>query len=199
MSKHDWYRKTNWTNEDKSDFFKRLNKSKGIFYKAQYLRIQAYYLTENNPNEALELIGILINEYPEESQLSEAYSIQARCYKILKDKENVVKAYNKSFETRRAFPNFKTNNYLEFGVWVVTEKIYKYYDDALKLIDEFDEPHQIFPQPLYYKHGIISLINYYKGNFDISKTEAEKALHYASQSNSGIKNILLHAGKWGWI
>ena len=44
MSKDDWFRRTTWSDEDERAFFARLVRSRGIFRKAQYLRIQAVTL-----------------------------------------------------------------------------------------------------------------------------------------------------------
>lgn len=46
MGRDDWYRRTTWTSEDAEAFFDRLNRSRGLESKAQYVRIQALDLEE---------------------------------------------------------------------------------------------------------------------------------------------------------
>ena len=45
----EWFRRKTWTQEDREAFFARLKRSRGLFHKAQYLRVQAYELAETVP------------------------------------------------------------------------------------------------------------------------------------------------------
>lgn len=57
MATDDWYRNTTWNLNIESDFEARLKRSRGMFHKAQYLRIQASYLLESSDINT-QLIGV---------------------------------------------------------------------------------------------------------------------------------------------
>jgi len=68
MANDDWFRNKTWNNEVEADFEARLNRSRGAYNKAQYLRIQASYLLDSS-NQKNQLVGLnlmerLIKDYP---------------------------------------------------------------------------------------------------------------------------------------
>lgn len=68
MVNDDWYRNKSWNNEVEADFEARLKRSRGVFNKAQYLRIQASYLLDSSDKET-QLVGVslmerLIKDFP---------------------------------------------------------------------------------------------------------------------------------------
>lgn len=71
MSKDDWYRNTEWSDQIESEFEARLKRSRGNSNKAQYLRIQASYLLDSskteNQKKGIQLMERVINDYPEET------------------------------------------------------------------------------------------------------------------------------------
>ena len=75
MSSDDWYRRTTWTDTDRSEFHARLKRSSGDFHKAQYLRIQAHYLANANLTQgAVELLDQLIADFPDPSAIRGMYA-----------------------------------------------------------------------------------------------------------------------------
>lgn len=70
MSKEDWYRNIEWNDQIESEFESRLNRSRGNYHKAQYLRIQASHLLDSKKSKlqekGVELMERVISEYPEE-------------------------------------------------------------------------------------------------------------------------------------
>ena len=75
MGREDWYRLTSWSESDQEAFFARLNRSRTLYHKSQYARIQAGHLKEAGyVKESLELLQRLYEEWPHESQLPSAYS-----------------------------------------------------------------------------------------------------------------------------
>src|SRR2546428_320415 len=70
----DWFRKTSWTQEDQKDFWTRHHRARGDYNKEQYLRIQASHLAETRKPAlaaaAMQLLDLMITEFPEPSQLS---------------------------------------------------------------------------------------------------------------------------------
>src|SRR6266567_2107581 len=83
MAVEPWFRRSTWSLSDKTDFFARLARSRSAANRAQYLRIQAWHLqqvgTEPMYEAALDLLNMLIADYPEPTQLSEAHGQRAAC------------------------------------------------------------------------------------------------------------------------
>lgn len=70
MANDDWYRHKSWDNKIEADFEAQLKRFKGLFNKAQYLRIQAGYLLDSS-DEKNQLVGLnlmerLIKDFPSE-------------------------------------------------------------------------------------------------------------------------------------
>src|SRR2546421_136048 len=66
MGRHDWYRNETWTPEVQAAFRERFDRSRGSFHKAQYLRIQAFYLAKAREHRAaLELLNELLEKHPD--------------------------------------------------------------------------------------------------------------------------------------
>src|SRR5206468_1513341 len=70
MATEDWFRNTTWNDQIENGFEARLQRSRGAFHKAQYLRIQASYLLDN-PDKKVHAAGVrlmkrLIRDFPTE-------------------------------------------------------------------------------------------------------------------------------------
>src|ERR1700722_5779262 len=64
VGREDWYRRTTWSNDDREQFFARLERSREAFHKSQYLRIQAYCLQLAGLYEdALQLLNLLVERF----------------------------------------------------------------------------------------------------------------------------------------
>ncbi len=111
-----WFRRKTWTQEDREAFFARLKRSRGLFHKAQYLRVQAYELAETGKQEAiaaaLELIEMLIRDYPVPFELACAHLLRAECLASRNDLAGAVESYRHSLEAQRALPNVHANAHL---------------------------------------------------------------------------------------
>lgn len=70
MSTEDWYRNKIWNSEIENNFETRLKRSRGSYYKAQYLRIQASYLLDSEKTEiqkkGVQLMERMIKDFPNE-------------------------------------------------------------------------------------------------------------------------------------
>ena len=72
MGKEDWYRNTQWNEDIEAAFRLRLNRSRGPFYKSQYLRIQGWILL-SSADAACQRVGIallneLVREYADQEE-----------------------------------------------------------------------------------------------------------------------------------
>jgi tetratricopeptide (TPR) repeat protein len=190
MSASDWFRKKTWTPADQEDFFAHLKRSRGLYNKAQYLRIQAYELqtvgTEELLNVSLELLKQLFGEFPDESQLAQAAAQQGDCLKDLGRIDEALISYRKAMEIQRQYGKWATTAYRSFAWLVATKPIPHSYDDASSALDEFGK-HEIFPIDQYQSSASRALIYQAKGRYDLAKSWAREALNAAAKDSSGFR------------
>jgi tetratricopeptide (TPR) repeat protein len=190
MSKEDWYRKTTWSKSDKEEFFARLKRSRTNFHKAQYLRIQASHLQAINTEEmayhSLELLDLMLKEFPEKSELSSAYLQRAECLITLDKIEQAIDEIRNALQSEREYPNVKTTAWLEFGWTAIIYQLSYLYDEALKVLNEFNSD-LIFPIDKYRWNAIHAIIDNAKGNKNVAKRFASTALEASSLVHSGFR------------
>ena len=134
MSSDDWYRRTTWTDTDRSEFHARLKRSRGDFHKAQYLRIQAHYLANANLIQgAVELLDQSIVDFPDPSQLAQAHLQYAECMLASDRVDDAVIAYRRAFDAEQAYPNSRSQLWLDFPWLIVTRGL----SDLFSEIDTF--------------------------------------------------------------
>jgi hypothetical protein len=64
MAKAEWFRRSTWTKQDQDEFYARLGRSKTLYNKSQYVRIQASHLQRAGlVRESLELLARIIHEF----------------------------------------------------------------------------------------------------------------------------------------
>lgn len=106
MARDDWYRRTTWSAGDQSDFFDRLNRARGVYNKAQYLRIQALHLQQSGLYaEAVQLLDILQADYADRSQMTAALLQKAECLWALDDRAGSFDAYVEALKAQQKSPN----------------------------------------------------------------------------------------------
>ena len=190
MSKEDWYRKTTWSNSDKEVFFVSLERSRTSFHKAQYLRIQATYLqsigTQEMALHSLELLNLILKEYPEKSELSATYLQKAECLITLGKVESAIDEMRNALQSEREYPNTKTNVWLEFGWTAIIYQLSYLYDETVEILDEFNSD-LMFPIDKYRWNAIQAIIENEKANKIAAKKFALSALEASSLSNSGFR------------
>jgi tetratricopeptide (TPR) repeat protein len=190
MKAPDWFRKKTWTSADQEDFFARLKWSRGVFNKAQYLRIQAYELqcvgTEEMFKTSLQLLKLLLTEYDEGSQAAQAYNQQGGCLKGLQRIDEALISYRKTMEIERRDGKWATGAYLSFARLVATMPIPRFYDEALAALNEFGK-REFLPVQLYWSSASRALIYKARENLDLAKSYAQAALEAASEDHSGLR------------
>lgn len=69
MGQHDWYRNKEWSEDIELAFRARLSRSRDLYNKTQYLRIQAsYLLSSSDPtiqNVGLGMMNEVLSDYPD--------------------------------------------------------------------------------------------------------------------------------------
>jgi len=190
MSKHDWYRRTEWSEVIRKEFFERLKRSRGNHNKAQYLRIQANYLqnsgTPENLRAALELLDLLCFDYPVSTELAQAHFQRADCLKGLGQTDEAIAAYRESFKAQRAFPNVHTQAPIRFGLHVVHNHLTPLYREAIQALDELWSPSG-FPIDTFHEHAIRGIVANAQDDFAKASLHARKALEAAYATQSGFR------------
>jgi tetratricopeptide (TPR) repeat protein len=188
MGRHDWYRNTTWTPEVQAAFRSRLDRSRGRFKKAQYLRIQALYLAEAALLEpAIQLLNELLGEYPEPSQLSSAMMQRAQCFYRMSQIPKAIDDYRRALQAERDRPIVKTDAWLKFAWMIASERMAELYDEALAVLAEFSSPLALlFPLQRFQYNATRALIVESKGDRTSAQSFAAAALKDAATEHSGF-------------
>jgi hypothetical protein len=191
MGKQDWYRNLTWTPEIRAQFFARLKRSRNVFHKAQYIRIQAYTLQHDaSPplyETALELLDYLFKEYPDPSQLALAYLQKAQCLEAIGCIADSTQAYLSSLLAEETYPGAKPIAPIDFAMFVLRHKLRQYYAIALSNL-ECINLHTLFPIQEYEANAAHALILVENGKGNEARQYAIKALGAAKKTNSGFYN-----------
>jgi tetratricopeptide (TPR) repeat protein len=191
MIEKDWYRRNTWTLDDKQDFFLHFKRAKK-HNKAQYLSIQARYLEETGRHDAvlgaLELIELLLSEYPDPILLENAYSQKAKCLEFLNRLDDAIESHRLACQSRRNTPRIRGSAPLYFGMFVVRNSQTNLYGEIQAIFNEFlNENDIIFPYAKYMYFATNAIIADEYGQVEIAQMCAEKALQAASMNNSGFR------------
>ena len=193
MGQHDWYRNTTWTEEVRKAFFDRLGRSRTTYNKAQYARIQANYLWETGKKKhvraAIELLDLMIKEWPEPTELACAYIQKARCLEGLGKNKEAIEAYLESMKVEVESKKIRVGACLHFGWFVITQGLKKHYDEVFSSIKDDEtlkqlEPFLIWPDYQFKFAAIYAIILSSKGETEEAQRFALKALNAASRKKS---------------
>lgn len=186
MSSDDWYRRTTWTETDRSEFHARLKRSRGDFHKAQYLRIQAHYLANANLTQvAAELLDQLIANFPDPSQLAQAHLQYAECMLASDRVDDAVIAYRRAFDAEQAYPNSRSQLWLDFPWLIVTRGLTHLFSEIDTFLDWGDRT-TTFPVEEFRLNTILAFVADGNGDADASRVHAQAALSAAAKKHSGF-------------
>jgi len=181
-----WFRRKTWTQEDEAAFFSRLRRSRTAFHKAQYCRIQACELQMvGEYRAALGLLELVMREWPEAAQRAAVYHQKAECLEKLGQEAAAIEAYRAAFDAQRKQPTYKTAAHLDFGWLVATRPYPALYDEALRILEEFETPSP-FPVEEFRSAAIQAFIWNGKGDRERSRRHAEAALAAMRRTHSGF-------------
>jgi tetratricopeptide (TPR) repeat protein len=191
MGRHDWYRRTEWTEDDRRGFFERFDRSRTANSKAQYLLIQAQSLLSTGARElalaALELTERMIAEYPEKAFLAGAHYNRARCLVALGRDGDALSSYRQSLAARRNFPGMQDMAYLDFAWLILDRARHDLYDEALQVLDEFSGRDLVLPLYAYRAAAARSLLWVAKRDLLRAATYAREALAAAAKTESPFR------------
>jgi len=187
MSRDDWYRRTTWSDTDRSEFQARLKRSRGDFHKSQYVRIQAGYLFGAGlVFPAIELLQQLFDEFPHESQLAQAHVQHAECLLALDRVDEAVTAYRAAFAAEQSYPNSRTQLWLDFPWLVVTRRLSHLYSDVDSFLD-WGGRQITFPVDEFRLSTILSFLADDQGDSETAQRHAAIALSAAEKEHSGFR------------
>jgi tetratricopeptide (TPR) repeat protein len=117
MAREDWYRNTEWTPDIEAAFRARLDRSRGAFHKAQYLRIQAGILEDAGRfAPACELAEEALEKYPAEtSEAARLHTTVAVCKRRLGDDARSFEAFQAALRAQEHYPGIVSAIALRFA------------------------------------------------------------------------------------
>ncbi len=120
MAKIDWYRQTKWSASAREEFYRRLNRCRTEYNKAQYLRIQAYTLAESGAfKDALELADDMLLNHPDPSQVALAHLVRATCFSGLQLVADANAEFRLVCDLDRESRSIQTGSGLQFAEFVL--------------------------------------------------------------------------------
>ena len=186
MALDNWFRRKTWSQQDEAEFFARLKRSRGQFHKAQYLRIQATYLEDDYPKIALQLLDMVIDEYPEPFELAQTYLQKAHCLIALRKSEEAVPWFRKVLEHEEAYTSAKTQGYLDFPSFILANERIDLYSEADQILRRHAD-RLLFPVDHYRWNSALAIIRENNGDLTAASGFASQALEAAGQERSGFR------------
>ena len=183
MINDEWYRNHSWNKDIEKFFFDKLKRARD---KEQYLRIQASYLSGIEPHVSLKLLDMYFN-LKDDFEHAQAYHTKATALINLGDFEGAVSSFKSALQREFEFPNLKTDAYIDYPLFIIRSKLYKYYKDAYEVLN-INEDRLMFPVDKFRWYAVKAIIDDHFGNNEISKDFATIALVTAKIDKSGFEH-----------
>jgi tetratricopeptide (TPR) repeat protein len=117
---------------------------------------------------------------------AEAFLHQAEAHLSLGAKQKAIESFQEALQRQREFPNVITAAWSEYGLLVASEKMSELFDDALKVLQEH-KTGLLLPIEQFLWYGIYALITDARGEHQVAKDSAAKALHFSGLTHSGLR------------
>lgn len=185
MGRDDWYRNTDWSAATEAAFRDKLSRSRTS--RAQYLRIQASYLTCGHPQAALALIEQFF-ETGDEFEVPMAFCAQAEAYCSLGRTDEAVAAYKRALSWEESHPGHISPARTDYPKLVAERRLSSEYGYALEILaNRFQPLDQQFPLEQYHWNGSNALIASELGHLAEARQFAKRALQAATQTESPFR------------
>jgi tetratricopeptide (TPR) repeat protein len=186
VGKHDWYRKTEWSITDEEQFFARLSRSRRDDTRCQYLRIQALYLANKQPEVALRLLSMYSESCVGQFDCAEAFSQQSVLFFRLGQTREALLSIKRALEHEESQSWVKTDAYLTYTEMVILGEIESEYDSALKLLLK-SAGRPFFPVQHFRWNATVALLLDARGKHDEAVKHARLAFEAAGIEASVLR------------
>jgi hypothetical protein len=184
VNNNNWYRRITWSANDAKEFEARLSRSRS--QRAQYLKIQAWTLAETGDptlmDPSIQLANRYLQEDPDGVFTVQAYLIIAKAHATKRDVTGAINAYRKAVKAEARIRGVRSNAYLAFAWFVVTQDLKGAFEEALEAMESMQKTDLIFPINQYKYFGSLALISDYQGDRDLACRMAKNALRAMQQT-----------------
>jgi tetratricopeptide (TPR) repeat protein len=196
MGKDDWFRNTHWDEEIEAAFRLRLNRSRGPFHKAQYLRIQGWCLL-SSADAACQKVGIallneLVREYADQKETrGERFEALSELGDYYYEREMWIEAYahyKKAISIDPRSTLAQQHTIIGYIKSAVLSKQNADYPDCLERLQKLEDP--IFPYQSYDLGLSGALLFHAMGLTEAAETYASIAL-----KSLGLTSPIIKGGK----
>ena len=186
MGRDDWFRNTQWNEEIEAAFRSRLNRSRGLFHKTQYLRIQGYCLLSSEDAAAqaagVTLMNELLADYPDnDDTLINKFNALSDLgyYYAQRGLWDAAHDYlKKAFEIDRFFVTYQSSVLSLFIKSTVLSKHNEDYARCDQLLVRLEKTRELtFPSDIYAIGLSAAMLYHEMGWVDAAKRYANIALH----------------------
>ena len=178
----EWFRNTTWDEAIERAFDERLRRARR---KEEFLRIQASTLASTHPEVALKLLDRYF-KLPNDFDHAQAHVDRATALLTLGRVDEALIAYEAALAREAAFPNLKTDAYLDFPYVVAVRGIRSQYGRALELLG-LHETRLMFLVDHFRWHTANALIASATGAAKAAHRHAERALDVSKRESSGFR------------
>ncbi len=133
MNTDNWYRNVLWNKNTESHFNEKL---KRVRLKQDFLRIQASYLTENDPDAALSLLEQYFS-YGIHFDMARAWHDRAIAYSAIGQTSNALEAFSMALQEEENNPALLTQAYLGLPILVANNELTASYPLALNVLKRY--------------------------------------------------------------
>lgn len=181
MSRDDWYRNKKWSADIEAAFTAKLKRARD---KSQYLRIQASILADTRPEIALRLLEQYF-ALGENFDYAQAWVDKARAHISLGQVARAIQAYQAALAREAAYPNLKTQAYLELPYVVAIHGLKEHSQECIALL-ETSASRLLFPVDRFVWAASYAILSLDKGKIAEAREYAKAALEAAAQEKSGF-------------
>jgi tetratricopeptide (TPR) repeat protein len=185
----EWYRKATWSAADREDFEAHLKRSRGVYNKSQYLRIQASHLQGAAPplyREALSLLERVLGEWRDDSQVASALFQKAECLLELDGFDTAAPVFREGLEFETQRPNARTNAWVIFPWQIVKHQRSELFDEALRWLAS-SPTGSTFPVDQFRVSAVLAIVKMKQGDLKFAKSCAADAQKAAAADSSGFR------------
>ena len=182
----DWFRGSDWSPQDQTYFYQKLNNQRSNWAKAQSLRVKALGLAESKRENLTREAILLLNQAAQldESDNESVYLQMAECYEFLGDITKAIHYYKKSLSAHEMHPNLFTQAPNEYTECIILNELEDLYSEALEIINNkallFTVDHN------FAYHVVRAFLFDAMNNPSLVPDEIFRAFHFAEMKQSEI-------------